>query len=73
MNIPKTAIKRAALIIVVMLTATMIYAQPGGGGGQGQGGAPPGAGAPIDGEAGMLLASVAAYAYKMLRTKSELK
>jgi hypothetical protein len=67
MNINKIAIKRIALIVVVMLSASMIYAQPGGGGGQGLGGAPPGAGAPIDGQAGLLLAGVVGYAYRKLK------
>jgi hypothetical protein len=73
MKINRITIKRIALIMTVMVMATMIYAQPGGGGGQGQGGAPPGAGAPIDGEAGMLLMGIAAYAYRILRGKDELK
>jgi hypothetical protein len=66
MQLNRTVIK-TILVFIVMLSATMIYAQPGGGGGQGLGGAPPGAGAPIDGGACMLLASIAGYAYRRLK------
>ncbi len=59
-------ISKLGLVCILMLSATVIFAQPGGGGGQGLGGPPP-TGAPIDGEAGILLASVAAYAYRKLR------
>lgn len=57
--------------LILILLATVLYAQPsGGGGGVGGGGAPPGgggAGAPIDGGAIGLLIGAAGYAYKQLR------
>ena len=72
MNTNKIILK-TSLSLVIMLSATMLFAQPGGGGGQGQGGAPPAAGAPIDGGAVLLLAGVAGYAHRKLRSKNKEK
>ena len=69
----KNIILKSTLVIAVMLSATFIFAQPGGGsgGGTGSGGPPPGTGAPIDGGASIFLAGVAAYAHRKLKAKKE--
>jgi len=68
MNKKHILLIRTALALCIMLTASVLMAQPGGGGGQGNGGSPPPAGAPIDGGAVMLLSSIAGYAFRKLRT-----
>jgi hypothetical protein len=65
---------KKTLIIGALITASMaVFAQPGGssGGGSGSGGAPPppGTGAPIDGGAVFLMAGIAAYAHKKLKSQ----
>jgi len=62
---------RISLALVIMLSASMLFAQPGGGGGQGQGGTPPATSAPIDGGSTILLAVVAAYAHRKLKTANQ--
>lgn len=60
--------------IILILSATVLYAQPGGGGGGiGGGGAPPGggAGAPIDGGVIGLLLGIVGYAYRQLNQSKE--
>lgn len=71
----KKVILKTVLSVAIMLSAAAIYAQPsGGGGGVGSGGTPPpGAGAPIDGGAGILLAGIATYAHRKLKSKDEAK
>jgi hypothetical protein len=71
----KHVILKATIVLAVMLSATMIFAQPGGGsgGGTGSGGPPPGTGAPIDGGASIFLAGVAAYAHRKLKANKELQ
>ena len=72
MNFNSIKIKKASLIMTVMLVATVIYAQPGGGGGQSLGGSPSsGTGAPIDGGASVFLAAVAAYSHRKLKERKE--
>jgi hypothetical protein len=74
MNI-KHIILKSTIVVAVMLSATVIFAQPGGGsgGGSGSGGPPPGTGAPIDGGASIFLAGVAAYAHRKLKAKNQLQ
>jgi hypothetical protein len=72
MNTKQTTI-RISLALVIMLSASMLFAQPGGGGGQGLGGTPPATGAPIDGGSSILLAGVAAYAHRKLKERNQNK
>ena len=62
---------RISLSLAIMLSASMLFAQPGGGGGQGLGGTPPATSAPIDGGSTILLAAVAAYAHRKLKTSNQ--
>ena len=64
---------RISLAMVIMLSASILFAQPGGGGGQGLGGTPPTTSAPIDGGSGLLLIGVAAYAHRKLKEKNQVK
>ena len=64
----KKSVIKATVAVVIMLTSAMLYAQPSGGGGQGLGGTPPATGAPIDGGTSILLAGVAAYAHRKLKS-----
>ena len=63
-------ILRVIVTITLLLTATFIYAQPGGpggggiGGGTGGGGNPPAV--PIDGGVVMLVAGAALYGHKLM-------
>jgi hypothetical protein len=70
----RNIILKSTLVVAVMLSATIIFAQPGGssGGGSGSGGPPPGTGAPIDGGASIFLAGVAAHAHRKLKARKEL-
>ena len=63
----KGSIIKTIVAVVMMMTGTILFAQPSGGGGQGLGGTPPATGAPIDGGTGILLAGVAAYAHRKLK------
>jgi len=70
----KKIIAYSILSAVLILCSIVVFGQPGpgpgGGGGIGGGfpvGAPPGAGAPIDGGALALVGGVATYAYRKLR------
>lgn len=67
------SIIKTTVAVVMMLTGTILYAQPSGGGGQGLGGTPPATGAPIDGGTSILLAGIAAYAHRKLKTAPILK
>ena len=67
----KEMIKRYTLAAAIMLSSVILSAQPGGGGGQGLGGTPPATSAPIDGGSGLLLACVAAYAHRKLKTQGQ--
>jgi hypothetical protein len=75
---------KVGLVLTVMLSAGVVFAQPGSGGGQGvnppptgpsggTGGSGPhtGAGAPIDGGAGIFLAAVAGYAHRRLKARKK--
>jgi hypothetical protein len=71
----RNIILKSTLVVAVMLSATIIFAQPGGssGGGSGSGGPPPGTGAPIDGGASIFLAGVVAYAHRKLKANQQLQ
>ncbi len=72
----KNIILKSSFVLAVMLSATVIFAQPGGGsgGGSGSGGTPPpGTGAPIDGGASIFMAGVALYAHRKLKTKQQIQ
>ena len=62
---------RYTLMAFIMMSAGILSAQPGGGGGQGLGGTPPATSAPIDGGSSLLLACVAAYAHRKLKTQGQ--
>ena len=64
-------IMQITLVVMMILTVTATFAQPGGiGGGTPVGGAPPvGAGAPIDGGVSALLIGIVGYAYNLLKGK----
>lgn len=71
----KSIFIKTSIVLSVMLSATMIFAQPGGGsgGGSGSGGPPPGTGAPIDGGASIFLAGVAMYAHQKLKAQKQIQ
>jgi len=67
----KEAILKVGVMICIMFTVSIAYAQPGGGGiGGGQGGPNPPA-APIDGGAGIFLAAITGYAYRKLKSQKD--
>ena len=62
------SIIKTTVVVAMMLAGTIVYGQPSGGGGQGLGGTPPATGAPIDSGTGILLAGIAAYAHRKLKS-----